>query len=122
MAEPLRTWERVRAVVDGALEVVFPRVCLECGGLVGEGLYRHMCGACAEKIVWVGAPHCSTCGHPFFGELAGERDCAHCAGLRPAFREGRAATLMQGPMRRLVHGLKYEGALHLLEDVERLGG
>jgi ComF family protein len=40
--------------------------------------------------------------------------------LRPSFAEGRTATLLQGPMRRLVHALKYEGALHLLDDFERI--
>lgn len=63
-------------------------------------------------------PHCVTCGYPFFGSLEENTGCAHCAELDPLFREGRTAGLFQGPLRRLVHALKYEGAVHLVRDVE----
>jgi len=110
-------WRRAVAGVDRALDVVFPPTCIECEGLIEGGGTRHICPACARKILLVRAPHCTTCGYPFFGAVGGDRECPHCAGLAPRFGEGRTATLLQGPVRRLVHALKYENALHLLADV-----
>ena len=46
--------------------------------------------------------------------------CPHCAGLHPAFGEGRTSLLLKGPGRALVHALKYHHGLHVLEDIGRL--
>jgi ComF family protein len=79
-----------------------------------------LCAGCRRRIVIVGAPHCTTCGHPFFGEMAENLGCAHCETLRPAFGAGRTATLLQGPMRDVVHALKYHRAMHVLRDIADL--
>lgn len=90
---------------------------MHCGGLVEEGDYRHLCAACAGLLHVVRPPHCPTCGHPYFGEMAENRACEHCEALDPVFREGRTAILLQGSGRSLIHALKYHGGLHVLEDV-----
>ena len=59
-------------------DVVFPRVCVHCTGVVEEGGYRHLCPACAKRLHIIAAPHCTTCGHPFFGEMEENRLCEHC--------------------------------------------
>jgi len=99
-------------------EVTFPPVCVSCAGLVEAGDYRHVCGKCAEKFEFIEAPACLVCGHPFYGELAGERMCPHCEGLAPAFREGRTCVLFKGPARALVHELKYHRGFYALADIE----
>jgi len=115
----------VERIASGLAEVIFPRGCLHCQGLVEtaslapNGL-RHLCDRCARGLEFVQAPHCLTCGHPFYGVVEGERICPHCAGLAPAFREGRTAVLLKGPARSLVIALKYHHALHVLEDIERI--
>jgi len=116
---PSGWWRRALQGADRALDVVYPPTCVECEGLIeDDGAWRHICASCASKMLLVRAPHCTTCGYPFFGVVAEVgRDCPHCAGLAPHYREGRTATLLQGPVRRLVHGIKYDGALHLLDDV-----
>lgn len=101
----------------GAADVVFPPVCVQCRGLVEDSGYRHLCVRCAGHLAIVSPPCCTTCGHPFYGEVHGERLCPHCEGLAPAFREGRTAVLLKGPSRTLVHELKYRGALHVLDDI-----
>ena len=109
----------------GLGDVVFPPVCVQCRGRVEgreaapEG-FRYVCARCARQIDTVSPPHCSTCGHPFYGELEGERMCPHCEGLAPAFREGRTAGLLKGPVRGLVHELKYHRGLHVLRDMEEI--
>jgi ComF family protein len=86
--------------------------------LVSGGEYKHVCAKCAEKLDFVKTPACTVCGHPFYGELAGERMCPHCEGLAPAFREGRTCVLFKGPARELVHELKYHRGLYALADIE----
>ncbi len=104
----------------GLGDVVFPPLCVQCRGLVGDDSeFRHVCERCAPQLDFVQAPHCTTCGHPFYGEVdeAG-RMCPHCVGLEPAFREGCTAVLFKGPARALVIELKYHRGLHVLADME----
>src|SRR5437762_997549 len=102
----------LRRSARGLLDVVFPPSCVQCRAVVAsDGIFRHVCGKCAGQMDYVSAPHCSTCGHPFYGIVEGERMCPHCEGLAPAFREGRTAVLMKGPGRALIHELKYHGGL-----------
>lgn len=102
------------------VDLAFPPGCVSCGRLVEDSGYRHLCAACGPKIDFVEAPACVTCGHPFYGEVEGERMCPHCEGMRPAYREGRTAVLFKGPARALVHELKYHHGLHVVEDIERV--
>ena len=106
----------------GVGDVVFPPVCVGCRGLVetrpgNAAEFRHLCIRCVEQLDFVESPHCSTCGHPFYGVVEGERMCPHCEGLAPAFHEGRTAVLFKGPARALVIVLKYHRGLHVLADM-----
>jgi len=103
------------------LDVLFPPICVHCRSLVEDnGPLRHVCSKCYDQIDFVQSPHCTTCGHPFYGMVEGERICPHCAGLRPHFSEGRTAVLMKGAARALVHELKYHNGLHVLRDFEAI--
>jgi ComF family protein len=104
----------------GLAEVIFPPSCVQCGGVVEGGKLRHVCVACEPLIHRVEAPHCTTCGHPFYGEVEGERMCPHCEGMQPVFGEGRTLALFKGPARGLIHDLKYRHGLHVLADLETL--
>jgi len=99
------------------LDVVFPRSCVHCGGVADGGQLRHLCPACERMLFRVEAPHCTTCGHPFFGETEVNRLCPHCEELDPVFAQGKTAILLKGPGRALVHALKYHHGLHVLGDV-----
>lgn len=116
----------VAQFLRGVGDVVFPPSCVHCRGLVehetapaGRG-FRHLCQRCAAQIEYVQAPHCSTCGHPFYGIVEGERVCVKCEGLEPAFREGRTTVLFKGPARALVIELKYHRGLHVLHDIAEI--
>lgn len=106
----------VRSLWRDKLDVVFPRSCVHCGGLADSDQLRHLCPACIRLLLVVGPPHCSTCGHPYFGETEINRLCQHCEALEPAFGAGKTAILLKGPGRSLVHALKYHQALQVLED------
>jgi ComF family protein len=111
---------RAREFLRGITDMVFPPVCLNCGGLVEGGRLKHVCVQCVPLIHRVELPSCSTCGSPFFGEVEGERMCPHCDGLRPVYDEGRTATLFKGPARALIHELKYHKGHHVLADLEEI--
>jgi ComF family protein len=100
-------------------DVVFPPVCVACGGLVPDGgAFRNVCAACDRDLPRVRPPACGVCGHPFDGVVEGPRTCPHCRRLRPAFREGLTATRFRGAARALVIELKYHHGLHTLGDIE----
>lgn len=107
-------------LLHGLAELVFPPVCVHCGGLVESERFRHVCTACEPLIHVVKPPHCTTCGSPFFGVVEGERMCPHCEGLHPLYGEGRTLTLFKGPARALIHMLKYHHGHHVLADIEQL--
>jgi ComF family protein len=111
---------RARELLQGITDMVFPPVCLGCGGLVEGGRLKHVCVQCVPLIHMVEAPSCSTCGSPFYGEIEGERMCPHCDGLKPVYGEGRTATLFKGPARALIHELKYHKGHHVLADLEEI--
>jgi competence protein ComFC len=110
-------WRRIK---EPLLDVIFPRWCANCGGEVQADGFAHLCSACARDLRSVYPPACKTCGHPFFGILAGPRSCPHCAGLNPCFEEGRTLFLMRGPGREWLHQLKYNKGFYVLRDLQRL--
>jgi ComF family protein len=116
----------LRKFVRGCADVVFPPNCVHCTALVEtdgtvEGrAFRHLCSRCAAQLDYVRPPHCTTCGHPFYGVVEAARVCPKCEGLDPAFGEGRTAVLFKGPARALVLELKYHRGLHVLEDMAEI--
>lgn len=119
-----------RQLLGGVSDLVFPPSCVHCRGIVetadesqtshSDRAFRHLCVSCAKQLDFVRPPHCTTCGHPFFGVVEGERMCVKCEGLDPAFGEGRTAVLFKGPARSLVIELKYHRGLHVLADMEEI--
>lgn len=107
----------VTDLVRAGIDVVFPRVCVHCGGVGEGGRLRHVCPRCEAELVIVREPHCPVCGHPFFGEMKIGRECPHCVALAPEFGQGKTCILLKGAGRSLVHALKYRHALHVLEDI-----
>lgn len=107
----------------GCGDVVFPPSCVHCRGLVTGmegGGFRHLCPRCVAQLELVHPPHCTTCGHPFFGVTEGGRRCVKCEGLEPAYGVGRTAVLFKGPARALVIELKYHRGLHVLSDIAEI--
>lgn len=67
-----------------------------------------VCGVCWSRVREIPQPRCDRCWTPFrVQDLA--VSCAVCPDLPPSVRALRSAFLHEGPVRRLVHGLKYGG-------------
>jgi len=94
-----------RALVS-LLELVFPPVCVTCGGLISTDR-RHLCDACLGRIVRITSPLCTICGRPFF--TAGDADhlCGACINRRPPFNEARSFGVYGGVLLDAVHLFKY---------------
>jgi competence protein ComFC len=101
-------------------DVLFPRSCVHCGGVVEGGRLRHVCAQCEPLLLVVEQPHCWVCGHPFYGLMADNGLCEHCEALVPEFGRGKTAILLKGPGRSLIHALKYHRGVQVLEDVTTL--
>ncbi len=101
-------------------DLVFPRLCIDCGALVEGEVVKYLCRSCAARLPLVWEAGCPICGHPpvesgWVGEV-----CGRCFRQRPVYAEGRTVLLMAGTGRRLVHVLKYNHGLYLLRDVVAL--
>ncbi len=108
-------------IAKGVADVFFPPTCLHCGEIVEEeSPLRNVCLRCGREIRRVEAPFCSCCGHPFYGDVDGERICPHCEGLHPVFGGGRTAVLFKGPARALILELKYRRGLRVLGDIRSI--
>jgi ComF family protein len=52
-------------------------------------------------------PLCKRCGIPFYTELGEDHLCGRCIDSPPPFTAARAAAIFDGPVRELIHRLKY---------------
>lgn len=107
-------------IINAAADLVFPRSCVHCAEIVDQSDYQFLCRSCAREVIFSTPPACSTCGYPFFGQLAGPKICPHCAELSPVFEEGKTLFLAKGPARSLLHELKYHSGFYVLNDLARM--
>jgi ComF family protein len=113
----LSCWRRL---CRGLEDVIFPPVCVRCRGLAEGGAYRQLCAHCARLLSFIREPCCCACGHPLPSAPGEPPGCPHCSDPAPAHGGARAAVLLRGPARELLHELKYRGGRHLLGDVEEI--
>lgn len=107
-------------ILHAAADLIFPRSCVHCSDAVDSSGYDFLCKNCAREIFFSDPPACTTCGYPFFGQLAGPKTCPHCAELNPAFDQGKTLFLAKGPARSLLHELKYHRGFYVLKDLGRM--
>jgi ComF family protein len=99
-----------------AAAVLFPPVCVGCGGLVEASGYRHLCGRCAPAVALIAGGAGAPAGQPD-GPGAGGRPGGEAA---PDLGQARAAVRLEGPARALLLELKYRGGRHVLEDMAEI--
>lgn len=111
----------LRTAWKGLLDLLFPRLCIHCKALVErKACFEFICQSCAQDFHWIHYPCCQRCAYPFFGRLAGEKDCPQCSRLNPAFDRGRALFFTQGVGKKLIHSLKYSKNAFVLKDLKTL--
>ena len=101
----------------GLLDLIFPRDCAVTQLPLDQGPFLHLSPEGVAALPRSTDPRCLTCGHPFDGWLEGERSCPHCVELHPAFQRAVCAFRAQGPVRQILHRIKYERSPYLADDL-----
>lgn len=108
-------------IVEGALDLVFAPRCLACGEPIStRASERAVCSGCWTRARGLPLPRCERCWTPLrltIGDAAAE--CAACPEIRPAVRAIRSTFLLEGPIRSVVHALKYRGWYSLAAPMAR---
>jgi ComF family protein len=100
-----------------ALAVLYPPHCLACANATAEP--DGLCGDCWRGVRFITRPFCERLGTPFQTDLGAGLLSPEAIAHPPVFGRARAVALFDdGPVRRLVHRLKY-GDRH---EVARLLG
>ncbi len=87
--------------------------------LSGNTDFRYICPDCAAAVLEPPETYCVRCGK-ILPSSDGPIVCGACRNRAPAFDLARTLTRFRGPMRPLVHGLKYHAGEHLVPDLVRL--
>ncbi len=104
------------------LDILFPPRCHFCKAFIPDAGAIHLCAGCLEACALIRSPLCKICGIPFL--TAGDFDhlCGGCITEPPRFTAARAAALFDGPVRELIHRLKYNGRVQLCRPLGLLVG
>ena len=95
-------------LLSRALDLLYPPRCVACAAF-GQNL----CEDCAGRLIAASGPgRCGRCGV----RRADDGRCRDCTGWRD-LNGARAAFEMEGPARRVVHGLKFSGIRDLATDM-----
>lgn len=116
----MRATEFVGTFLSGVADLVFASVCLSCSSAIPAGAPdRRVCSRCWSRARRLPPPSCERCGTPLRAVIPGESParCTDCPELPPSLRAARAAYLMDGPARELVHALKYGGWHSIAEQM-----
>jgi competence protein ComFC len=88
-----------------ALDLLFPPSCGGCGAVGAR-----WCPNCSETVSPPPEPLCDICGNPID---AGRSLCRDCRTDRPQFQALRSWSVFEGPVRNVLHRLKYRRDLAL---------
>lgn len=112
--------ELLRAAGRGALDVLYPRVCLGChAGLSGTDRY-YLCAACEEALPRFGPEACPKCGQGLGPGAPVRSRCADCRGRVLAFDGAAAFGPYRDALRELLLQLKFGGERVLADELGRL--
>ncbi len=100
----------VRQTLQPLVSLFFPAHCAGCGCRVGEG--DDFCEECRDEIRVIQPPRCEVCSQPYDGVTA-VFQCPNCRGEAFHFECAVAVVRSRGPVREMVHRLKYGRELWL---------
>ena len=95
------------------LSLIFPPLCHHCKTFIPHAGAVHLCPDCQAKARQLTSPLCVCCGAPFLTMDGMDHCCGPCQTEPPPFQAARAAFLFSGPIKELIHRLKYQGRIQL---------
>jgi ComF family protein len=106
-----------KSLAVGALDLLFPPLCLACRAPVGsEGGF---CATCWNAVIFLDGPACTCCGTPFPVDPGPGSFCAACLARPPAFTCARAILAYDAESRGAILALKHADRLELVPGFAR---
>jgi competence protein ComFC len=105
----------IRRLWNSFSTLCFPPHCFACRVDTERG--RHLCGSCLSNAERLEPPFCERCSDAFHGAITESFTCANCAGREVHYACAVSAYLSKGIVRECIHAFKYNGALHLSEQL-----
>ena len=102
----------ISKITGSALDLLFP---MECVGCHKQG--DALCASCLKDSPRLQAPYCRLCGQP-----GADSPCGFCREMPLAIDAIRAPFILEGPVRRAVHGLKYRNLRAAAPQLGRIMG
>lgn len=110
----------IRGIADGLIAVLLAPACAACNRPLDEPTQGPVCQPCWNAIVPITPPVCDTCGDPLPSwrviSLAC-RACPRCRRRGARITRARAIGEYAGPLRGIVHALKYDGRRSLAKEL-----
>ncbi|MGP8231444.1 MAG: ComF family protein [Methylovirgula sp.] len=112
-------WRQGGALANAALDVIFPPSCLVCRKAVAA--HGALCPACWRSIGFIEKPYCERLGTPFPYDLGVPGlQSPEAIANPPVYQRARAvARFEDGPVRDLIHRLKYGDRTELAKPLGR---
>jgi ComF family protein len=106
-----------RRFFDGCLNLIYPESCFLCAAPIVRSRDCGICSLCWGKFLAlrINPPYCPSCGLPLpnFGAEATHL-CVHCIQQMPSYSGARSFGYYSEEVRRVIHGLKFEGRRNLV--------
>ena len=107
-------------LLNSIQDIFFPRSCIDCSEPVEDSPYQYICKSCAQLLILAHPPNCITCGYPFLVDKILAKNCPHCLDLKPNYSRGYTLCLAKKVGRQLIHNLKYNNGLYLINDLKSI--
>ncbi len=101
-------------------DILFPPCCAACRTWIPSSARDYLCLDCLLSIRHIESPICTVCGQPFHGPQGSDHVCGQCMENLPPFDTARSIFQYQGPVRTLIHRLKYNDNGYALKAVSSL--
>jgi len=101
----------LRRAAAGALNLLFPPLCVGCRAPVFEP--HSLCAACWGSISFLDGPACECCGYPFDIDPGPGTICSACHARPPAFAAARSVMRYDEGSKKLILALKRADRLDL---------
>lgn len=105
---------------DAALRLLFPPVCAVCGAAISAVDEFLLCKYCLSAVKVIKGPVCSICGRPLGASFANGHRCGECILKPPLYKRCISLFSFDGPVRELLHRIKYKDDGYALRAMSRL--
>lgn len=106
--------ERMKSIVAGAVEAIFPPsiYCIACGSIIDGSRHYALCDACIEKFQWMDGKTCEKCGK-ILEDSYRHGHCYDCRRLEHSFDKGFTCARYSLYERAIMMDYKYRGKSYM---------